>query len=124
MTQQQVMLQHQCFVEFYAESFQSGRIGLFGNGLERLMHPKQLPTVRNRANKSTQRGVDTQLVYYHVFKSIARHKLPENFGGLRLNIMDVLINVSSLHSGTSNPLSQVSIKFDGCLLDHQAQGQP
>ena len=36
-----------------------------------------LPTARNRTSKSTQRGVDTQFEYHHVFTTFACHKLPE-----------------------------------------------
>jgi hypothetical protein len=71
-----------------------------------------LPKAKNRANKSIPRGVDTQFEYHHVFATIACHKLPENFGQLRSIIMDVLINVSALRSGTSNPLTQLNSMVD------------
>jgi hypothetical protein len=72
-------------------------------GLSRkILNPKQLPTAKNRANKSTQK-VDSQFVYYHVFTSFAHHKLPENIDGLRLIIMSAISStVPSLWSGTSN----------------------
>jgi hypothetical protein len=37
---------------------------------ERFYNPKQFPTAKNRANKSTQR-VDSQILYYYVFTYFA-----------------------------------------------------
>ena len=64
------------------------------------------------------------IVYHHVFTSFACHKLPENNYELMLMIMDVITNVSSLHSGTSNSLSQSNSMVDSwttkCEDDHSS----
>ena len=68
-----------------------------------------LPTANNRANNSNTTGLDTQFEYHHIFTTFAHHKLPENLEQLRSIISEVLTDMSSLRSGTLNPLSQFNL---------------
>jgi hypothetical protein len=79
-----------------------------------------LPTANNRANNSIPRRLDTQFENHFIFTTVACHKLPEDMGRLRSIIMDVLMDVSSQCSGTSNPLSQLNWMVDSWYTKRNA----
>jgi hypothetical protein len=77
-----------------------------------------LPTDNNRANNSIPRRLDTHFENHYIFTTVACHKLPEDVGQLRSIITDVLMDVSSQCSGTSNPLSQLKSMVDSWTTKH------
>jgi hypothetical protein len=72
-----------------------------------------LPTAKSRPNNSIPRRLDTQFENHYIFTTGAPHKLPEDMmRQLRSIITDVLMDVSSQRSGTSNPLSRLNSMVD------------
>jgi hypothetical protein len=67
-----------------------------------------LPTAKNRTHNSIPRQLDTKFENHYIFTTVAHHKLPKDMPRLRSIITDVLMDVSSQRSGTSNPLSQLN----------------
>ena len=70
------------------------------------------PTANNRANNSIPRRLGTKFENHYIFTTVAHHKLPEDMGQLRSIITDVLMDVSSQRSGTSNSVSQFNLIID------------
>ena len=50
----------------------------------------------------------SQCVYFDVFTSYARHKLPENIDEILVIVESVTTNVTSQHSGSINHMSQLN----------------
>ncbi len=71
-----------------------------------------LPTAKNRTNNSIPRRLDTKFENHYIATTFARHKLPKDMRRLRSIMMDVLMDVSSQRSGTSNPLSQLNLMVE------------
>ncbi len=68
-----------------------------------------LPTAKNRSTKSSPRDL-ALCVYFDVFASYARHKLPEaeDFDKILAVVKSVTTNVTSLCSGSTNHMSQLN----------------
>ena len=77
-----------------------------------------LPTANNRANNSIPRRLVTKFENHYILTTVACHKLPEDMGQLKSIITDVLMDVSSQRSGTSNPLSQLNSMVDSWTTKH------
>jgi len=82
-------------------------------GCEKNLAGKQLrrvlPTAKNRSTKSVARDV-AQCVYFDVFSTHARHKLPEaeEFDEILAAVKSVTTDVTSKRSGSTNCMSQLN----------------
>ena len=79
-----------------------------------------LPTAKNRSTKSIARDV-AQCVYFDVFSTYARHKLPEaeEFDEIKAAVMSVTTNVTSQRSGSTNHMSQLNSEVSSWNTKHQ-----